>query len=1562
VAFVSTRPRAGLPARTARRIERETEFRSVERERDRIADRFETLVEGAPDPILTVDGDCEVAFASEAIERVLGYPPDEVVGESVEKLLDESAHDCVAEGVRALCDDEELVQRDYVELLGRHRDGRDVPLAVSFRETERDGRHYFSAIVRDVNERERLKEHLEAEKRKTRELHEVAVMLEACDTPEEVCRLAVETAEQLLEFDLAAVDVVEDGELVPQAVSKGVPTDGYYTTTPLSADDNLAARAYRQSETLRTDDIRDEGVDPAESGYRAALTVPIGDLGVFQAVSERADAFDESDCELAELLAAHLAQSLQRIRSEAALQDERDRFAALFENVPEPTVDYGLRDGRPVVHSVNEAFEEVFGYSEAEAAGRALNELIVPDGEHEQCERNLERARESDHLNTEVRREASDGVRDFLLRTAKDGDDASGGFAIYTDITDRKQLERDLTREKGKIEELHHVAVKLEGCDTSEEIYRRTVDAAEEILKFDICGIDVAEGDYLVPKATSSKLDEADYEALRTDKGLAGETYQTGESFVVRDIHDVTGVNVVTEQFRSLLSIPFGDEGVFQAGSQSPDEFDREDARLAELLVSHAAEALVRVQSEAALREERDRFAALFENTREAVIYHDICDGEPVIRAVNESFEEVFGYEDESVVGESVLDSLVPDEHVEEAKRHVERMRRGEHVDAEVRRETATGTREFLVRTAGVPGDDEGGYVIYTDITDRKQLKRDLERANRKFEELHHVAVNLEGCDTVEAVYDETVEAAEEILQFDICGISFEENGHLVPKATTTEFDEDEYLMLRSDEGIAGKTYQRGETYVVSDVRRTSETTIVNETLRSCLSVPIGEDGVLQAGSRTVGEFDREDAKLAELLVSHASEALQRLRSEAALREERDRFAALFENVPEATARYELRDGEPRIESVNEAFEEVFGYEDTEAVGESIDDLLVPDASLEEAERLNERVGRGERVDAEVERVADDGVRDFLLRNAEVSGACGNYVIYTDITERKQREAMLDALHCATRDLMTAERQRDICETAVETARNVLDIPHATVFRFDEETDVLEPYILPENTVVEIGDAPSFERGEGIVGSVFEDGESAHFDNAWNDPRAGDDGSEGIRAFGAFPLGEWGVMTIASSSVAAFDDYEIDLVGVLAANVEVALNRAAREAALADQRSQLAELDRINEVIRDVDQLLVRASTREEIEEAVTDRLAASDQYQFAWTGEAMAGSNEATPTAWAGVEEGYLEEIVSMRDETPKGLGQRALETGEVRVVQSVPEDEDFEPWREAALERGYQSAAAIPVRYRETVYGVLCVYADRANAFDEREQAVLTELGETIGHAINAAENKKALLSDSVVEVEFEIRDGEGFFSRVPREEGGTFSLEGVTMTTDGSFVYFVTVAGLDPNRVRERADEAPDVEHVRLVNENDRGNLFEFVYTGPSLLRGVAEHGGTLLDAKFDADGGRSVVELPRKADVRSVVESIQDGVPGTEVVARRERERPDQTVQEFQSALEDDLTERQRSALDAAYYAGFFEWPRESTGEEVSDSLGVSAPTFHQHLRVGERKLVSAFLDD
>jgi predicted DNA binding protein len=61
------------------------------------------------------------------------------------------------------------------------------------------------------------------------------------------------------------------------------------------------------------------------------------------------------------------------------------------------------------------------------------------------------------------------------------------------------------------------------------------------------------------------------------------------------------------------------------------------------------------------------------------------------------------------------------------------------------------------------------------------------------------------------------------------------------------------------------------------------------------------------------------------------------------------------------------------------------------------------------------------------------------------------------------------------------------------------------------------------------------------------------------------------------------------------------------------------------------------------------------------------------------------------------------------------------------------------------------------------------------------------------------------------------------------------------------------------------------------------------------------------------------------------------------------------------FEDALTERQATALRSAYYSGYYDEPRTTSGDELAAAMEVSRPTFHQHLRAAERKLLAAVLD-
>jgi len=192
------------------------------------------------------------------------------------------------------------------------------------------------------------------------------------------------------------------------------------------------------------------------------------------------------------------------------------------------------------------------------------------------------------------------------------------GEALATAVLDAVDTATGTTAYAETLTELHAVATDLLTSASVDEICERTVTAAERILDFDLCVVNVAEDGYLVPRATSAGLDPEGVAVMDTEEGIAGKTFQSGESLRVENLHadpDATPKG----DYRSALSIPVGDRGVFQAVARDTGSFEQRDVELAELLISHATNALDRLDREAALRRRNDRLEEFA-----SIVSHDL--------------------------------------------------------------------------------------------------------------------------------------------------------------------------------------------------------------------------------------------------------------------------------------------------------------------------------------------------------------------------------------------------------------------------------------------------------------------------------------------------------------------------------------------------------------------------------------------------------------------------------------------------------------------------------------------------------------------------------------------------------------------------------------------------------------------------------------------------------------------------------------------------------------------------------------------------------------------------
>ncbi|MFW6317787.1 MAG: bacterio-opsin activator domain-containing protein, partial [Halorubrum sp.] len=232
-----------------------------------------------------------------------------------------------------------------------------------------------------------------------------------------------------------------------------------------------------------------------------------------------------------------------------------------------------------------------------------------------------------------------------------------------------------------------------------------------------------------------------------------------------------------------------------------------------------------------------------------------------------------------------------------------------------------------------------------------------------------------------------------------------------------------------------------------------------------------------------------------------------------------------------------------------------------------------------------------------------------------------------------------------------------------------------------------------------------------------------------------------------------------------------------------------------------------------------------------------------------------------------------------------------------------------------------------------------------------LLVELGDNVANAISSLETRRSLRTESLVEVELRIDGSDALLSRIASAFGAPLRVDGTVPRGSGrSLVYFAADG--------DRSGVTESVVAVESIRETD-GRL-EATVSDETVVDRVSAHGGSVERLVATADEVAVTTTFPRSVDVRRIVEHFEDRYGGVELRSRRDRSEDDSPGP--RDDLSDELTDRQREAVETAYLGGYFEWPRASTGEEVAAAMGITQPTFNRHLRTAERKLLESVLGD
>jgi predicted DNA binding protein/putative methionine-R-sulfoxide reductase with GAF domain len=567
--------------------------------------------------------------------------------------------------------------------------------------------------------------------------------------------------------------------------------------------------------------------------------------------------------------------------------------------------------------------------------------------------------------------------------------------------------------------------------------------------------------------------------------------------------------------------------------------------------------------------------------------------------------------------------------------------------------------------------------------------------------------------------------------------------------------------------------------------------------------------------------------------------------------------------------------------------------------------------------------------------------------------------IVRDITDRMEHQRQLAAIAEISQELASAETQTEICDRVVNAIEARLDAPAALIALYDdgELKTVAES---PQKAGVD--DALRADGPNGSLWQAFTTYEPVTSDVYGLAKRVDPTPRTGL----CVPLGKYGVLAWTTGDE-SLSDGERDVVQILAGNVRAALDRADREASLRNRTASLEEqaesLERaesLNAVLRGCIDVVIGGNSARDVHQSVCEQITAVDPFAFAWVGQKDSDGDELVPAASAGNGGGYLGEISVTADESPLGQGPagRAFRTGSIQVQNDVVGDPPFEPWRQTALERGFRSVLAVPITLRDMQYGVLIVYATEARAFGTREREVFESLGGLIAFSLTADERKRALASGSAVELEFEVADDVEPV-RLAAAVDAEIEFERFALEDDGVRASVRIADGIDD--LRGTLADVASVRKTSIVSQNSEATRAEVLldpngFFGSLYDRSVLPRNGTA-----DAHEVQLRVEIPEPVGLRSFVESLRRSHDDVTLLDRQDLDRSAHTQRAFRSMVEESLTDRQQEVLQTAYFGGFFEWPRDQTGQDIADSLGVSQPTVNRHLRAAERKLLTLFYE-
>lgn len=176
---------------------------------------------------------------------------------------------------------------------------------------------------------------------------------------------------------------------------------------------------------------------------------------------------------------------------------------------------------------------------------------------------------------------------------------------------------------------------------------------------------------------------------------------------------------------------------------------------------------------------------------------------------------------------------------------------------------------------------------------------------------------------------------------------------------------------------------------------------------------------------------------------------------------------------------------------------------------------------------------------------------------------------------------------------------------------------------------------------------------------------------------------------------------------------------------------------------QLERLNRLYAVLGQVNQAIVHAEDRRGLLQEICCAIVKHGRFQMAWIGWLDPGTKEVRVTHKCGDSTGYIDRIRVYADDRPepeaRGPTGTAVRTGRADICHDILKEPRMARWRDAALQAGYRSSIAVPIRLKGEVCGALTVYASEPEFFAREETELLEEAAADITFGLETLDREE-------------------------------------------------------------------------------------------------------------------------------------------------------------------------------------------------------------------------------